>query len=285
MTLSSTNPKHRFVAFVIERERIRKRREVGVARDKWTTDAVLRTHSFCNVNREHDRVTRWVRENVKDFKNLGDAVLQFYVARIFNEPPVLALLMPFTTTKKLLATCHMLRSEDKKLLRGAYMVAPHGRGTQGVLIEEHYSKAFEAIRAKQWDLCESFAEVAELLLSVHDVGPFMANQVIADLRYSGLCDSFADWETFILAGPGTQRGLNRYFVLPVKANRPQKNAAKALLDIRENVSPLVGVEIADHFRDINNLSNCFCEFDKYERARDQETVGSRISLRKFNPQN
>ena len=39
-----------------------------------------------------------------------------------------------------------------------------------------------------------------------------------------------------------------------------------LLEIREELTPLVDPQVRSAWRDPNNLSNCMCEFDKYERA-------------------
>ena len=46
--------------WVAERERIRVRKESGQP-FPWTDDPILATYRFCNVRREDDRVTIWVR--------------------------------------------------------------------------------------------------------------------------------------------------------------------------------------------------------------------------------
>ena len=72
-----------------ERESIRRRR---LARElpPWTRDPILQQWSFCNVRREHDRVTRWIAANWR-YPHADDPDLWFamVVARFMNEPDTL----------------------------------------------------------------------------------------------------------------------------------------------------------------------------------------------------
>src|SRR5204862_2203782 len=80
----------RLAAFVIEREAIRKRKEAGQA-PPWTTDPILSVGAFCNVHREHDRVTRWIASNRRDpHHNDPDLWFAMTAARCINEPDALA---------------------------------------------------------------------------------------------------------------------------------------------------------------------------------------------------
>src|SRR5262249_55992989 len=81
----------RMVAFAIEREAIRLRKETGQAAP-WTADPILATGHFCNVHRENDRGTRWVSANIvtpqRDDPDLWHKLL---IARCCsNQPEALA---------------------------------------------------------------------------------------------------------------------------------------------------------------------------------------------------
>jgi hypothetical protein len=52
--------------WVREREEIRRRKDSGHPPKSWTTDEILLTYRFCNVRREDDRVTIWVRKNIRE---------------------------------------------------------------------------------------------------------------------------------------------------------------------------------------------------------------------------
>src|ERR1700736_146027 len=79
-----------FVAFIIERDAIYKRRAAGEPAP-WTDDLILRAWSFTNIHREDDRVTVWVKLNLRD-PHADDPDLWFAlaVARFVNWPPTLA---------------------------------------------------------------------------------------------------------------------------------------------------------------------------------------------------
>src|SRR3546814_6985564 len=66
-----------------ERYLIMLRRENGNPPNSWTDDPIFQTYRFCNVFREHDRVTRWYRQNVSG--PIGHSnVDQFRAAVVFR---------------------------------------------------------------------------------------------------------------------------------------------------------------------------------------------------------
>src|SRR5258706_9738344 len=102
------------------------------------------------------------------------------------------------------------------------------------------------------------------------MGYFMVNQIITDMKYTHHLpkDRTSDWKTFILAGPGTQRGLNRLGHQPITKKWSQDRAADYLWAIRDDLlrDPCMA-GFAETFADLNNLSNCLCEYDKYCRVK------------------
>lgn len=291
-----TEIQHLFVRFVTERERIRELRAAGHPAP-WTHDTLLRECRFCNVNREHDAVTikvdQLVRRKAVELRwTLAETVAQIHFARTFNEPAVLedvGLLCarPGDTVKRLQA---MVRN-GRKVLRGAYLVIPHGTAHKGVSPHEYFPHVSHKLRKAidRVDETEHLAEVADTMTQTDGIGEFMANQVVTDLRYiAGGHIRWKDWDTFVLAGPGTRRGLNRFMGaeggLPSGRKFPKMagDCAPLLLQIRADLRGETTPTIDDHFQDPNNLSNCFCEFDKYCRGRQQLLTGQRLTLRRRN---
>src|SRR4051812_23574123 len=76
--------------WVRQREEIRRRKETGLGPESWTPDTILSTYRFCNVRREDDRVTVWVRDHIRkpyaDYPNLW---LMLCIARQVNWPMTL----------------------------------------------------------------------------------------------------------------------------------------------------------------------------------------------------
>ena len=73
-------PEH-LAYWIEERERIRELKEAGAPKP-WSEDAIFQTTYFCNVRREDDKVTKWVRKNWPCGGSVGLVVL----ARMFNLP-------------------------------------------------------------------------------------------------------------------------------------------------------------------------------------------------------
>jgi hypothetical protein len=104
------------------------------------------------------------------------------------------------------------------------------------------------------------------------MGDFMRNQVITDMKYTDYLpkEKTRDWKSFVLAGPGTRRGLNRLLDKPLATTMSFEASINTLRDLRITVSQqLIGVDISV-FDDLNNLTNCLCEFDKYCRVKFDE---------------
>jgi hypothetical protein len=282
-----------FWDFIYEREMMRLRKEgkcySATLPAGWLSkDGILRRFHFCNVNREDDRVTKWIHENVRcKYKHgtLAFMVVQLLISRIFNDPNTLEEILPFTTTSRLRSDLRKADKKHGKLLRGAYLMVPHG---EGETVESYFVPAIAAAhkaltRARiSYGNCRSLAAIAALLQNCPGVGPFIANQVCTDLRYVPTPrgrKQWEDWETFILAGPGTRRGLNRYWGRIIRgpgSRQKEENYSAEILRIRKDAPP----QWKETFRDPNNLSNCFCEFDKYQRAQDQIDQGETPSLKR-----
>ena len=281
-----------FFTFVLEREALRiNKLQHPDHPQQWTTNEILRVHRFCNVNREHDAVTIWIEKNLREFfhdKSLGLVVPSLFLARIYNEPETLKHILPelrFGYYDRSLELIKELRANGQKAMRGAYMVAPHGPKGKGRTPEEYFTEAtiglYGSIVNYGSNAITSFEELAEIMARVNGVGPFFINQVVADLRYMPQSENFPDWGDFILAGPGTRRGLNRLADRKLHQGVRNQVCKDELLEVRELALDALPKVVWDHFRDINNLSNCFCEYDKYCRGREQYEQGKRLTLRRY----
>lgn len=284
-------PRDRLLYFIRAREQAREQKELVGGPGPHSADPILATYRFCNINREHDAVTKWVAAHVRDeFAERGKNFLvpQVLVARIFNEPEVLHRILPVIKPE---VTLHILRQmreqEGRTIMRGAYMMPVHGHNGRGKLVEEYYLAAVAEAQKVDWTLCHTLAGVAERLVRIMGIGDFLANQVCSDLRYTPQWADAQDWRTFVLCGPGSRRGIDRYDSASVPkeddpiGTKQQRYYGQRLLEIRDELlPPQVDPAVVGYFSDPNNLSNTFCEFDKFERAL---WASKPVSLRKYNP--
>lgn len=115
------------------------------------------------------------------------------------------------------------------------------------------------------------------------LGPFMAYEVVSDLRYTALLDRAPDIMTWANAGPGATRGLNRIWGrTPIdRAIRPQQQSEEMRQLLEESFdngnwgfmiyedAPLGGRKNWPEW-DMRTVEHTLCEFDKIERVRRGE---------------
>lgn len=259
-------------------------------------DPVLANHRFCNINREHDTVTKYIHLAFRvPFYSMGKQfmVRQMLFCRIFNQPDVLEKVCPFVSRDAAVKALKNYRNSGAKMMRGAYMMPPHGKNVGGVDIIDHWCEVIEEAtgvimvdwpavkKTTDYDKMTKLSEVADGLMEVCGIGAFIANQVCTDLRYVPVWGyNWKDWQSFILCGPGTRRGVNRYYGNKIDATGSDAEFTTRLLTIRAELETDLPQQIRDYYRDPNNLSNSFCEFDKYERAVFT-TEDKQVSLRKW----
>lgn len=237
----------------------------------YSPDPNMGTVRYCNVHREDDRVTKWIRTH---WNRAGDPAWKFVLGRMVNLPSTLQQILwgweqhpqqPALDQAKL--DMQVERSMGKKVWTAAYTISTCGRAMDkidyvfdhvvaGVLSQEKLNNIRHDDCAFMW----------RSLQTVDGLGSFLSAQVVADMKNTKghpLADA-EDWWTFSAPGPGSLRGLSWYFTgtpTGVTAGDYQK-----CLDIcRSEVDPLV----ANYVPRISNqdFQNCLCEFSKYMKVK------------------
>jgi len=268
----------RFFNYINERHMVYLRRQNGV-QYPWTSDAILTEFSFCNVYRELDRVTEWIRVNWRepyaDHKNLPFAMS---VARQINWPDTLEEIgFPETwEPEKVKAIMQARKDRGEKVYTGAYMLTGTLGGTK---IEQTVDKILTPLYKHHpamitWSLEDTWRGY----LKYKGFSGFMAYEVVTDLRHTKWLSTAEDIMTWANPGPGAKRGLNRIHLreLEQTVKKDQLNfEMKQLLDyspdyLENHMQPL----------EMRDIEHCLCEFDKYERVR----LGQGRPRAKYKPQ-
>lgn len=265
-----------FFYWIIERERARYGHDNKLQKP-WTQDKILQQYRFCNVSRAHDTVSVWINDNwMVPFDRHQDIVFAICLARLFNRISTLELIgyPDFTniyfdewkeaTRKKLKG----YRDAGNKIWTGAYLVSTNGHSMDKVdyildkvLSQIYYSTNETYLRLSSKTLKNFHTQ----LMRFDGMGSFMAGQVVADLKYtSGFRDAL-DWYTWAAIGPGSKRGLNRYYGKELTKSINTDQFLKQIGMVQLQVRKITGLEL--HAQDIQN---CFCEFDKYCRTKNNE---------------
>lgn len=248
----------------------------------WSEDWVFQETYFCNVRREDDRVTRWIRQNWSpDYLGWGDYEYAMVVARFLNWPVTLERISalkemhqefpkPAAIELMMQATAAM----GEKVWGNAYVVTTHGipMGKAAYLCERVLPAAYDLLGAGRWRGAyagspPTLARRHEELMSLEGLGSFMAAQVIADLKNTTghPLDGATDWLTWSAPGPGSLRGLAWYFEAKVTALGYQSAMEIVARELPTKARDLLSDNVMGGVN-MQDLQNCLCEYDKYMRV-------------------
>ena len=260
------------VHWIVEREQVRIRKECDKPKP-WSQDPILQTTRFCNVRREDDKVTKWLRKNWFDPHALHpNLAFSACLARVVNWPATLEQLgFPLTwSPKEFIETMGRLSANgSQKIWGGAYMVTggySAGGETKQVImarvLDNAYANCAELTHMRQSGFLHTLEEAYDFVQQTPGLGSFLAAQVIADLKYTPLLLGTPDWVTFCAPGPGSTMGLNFLAGRPPTKSIPQKQFVQEVNDLR---TWLADNQIAD--LTAHDTQNCLCEFSKYVRIK------------------
>lgn len=263
---SIQDPVQRLFKFAQERYSIFLKRQAGES-PPWTSDEILATYRFCNLYREDDKVTVWIRENWRN-PNSEDPDLWFAmcIARLFNRPDSLTVIgypVPFDIVR-FARKIKNHRDAGGKCFNPAYIVSTNGISIDKLQYVTHdvihpLWKARDRLRPVEGDTLTSFHMN---LGQMQGFGSFMTAQVIADIKYHAPLLHASDWKTFAASGPGSRRGLNYVLGRSRRENWNEDEWRLALGRLRAQLLPLFSRHQMPepHAQDIQNL---LCEWNKY----------------------
>jgi hypothetical protein len=290
--------------WINERHRIWRRRFCLKQPKPWTDDEVMQNVYFCNVRREHDKVTQWIHHNIRVPGAKSPRITPTLVwARLFNLPSHMEVfvntnpkvpLMPFhidpacrwDTMRKV--SKHW-RDRGNKCFNGAYIVSTAGKKMDKIdyvydvveSVDEWYRDRREICdwvnteySLKETPLGETLESAHESLTQINGLGSFLAAQVVADLKNTPEhpLSKASDWWTWCAPGPGSVRGLA--WALGIDRVSP-KGFAQGANTLYGRIDPYLTINGNICMQD---FQNCLCEFDKYMRVR----TGKGRSKRKYN---
>jgi hypothetical protein len=253
--------------FINERYEIYLKRGAGKPKP-WTKDKILQQYRFCNTHRENDKVTLWISHNWREpNKDNPDLWFAMCVARFVNWPDTLDEIgfpLPWNP-RNFYQSCHNRMADGDQVFTGAYIIPSAGPKIK-YIADEVLTPVWEDrenIRPFKGDTLNNFFE----RLQMHNgFGSFMAAQVVADIKYVEPLASAEDWWTFASSGPGSRRGLNRVCGKDVDHSWTEEKWRLKLAELQKEIDPLVKNAGMPRLH-AQDLQNCLCEFDKYERVR------------------
>lgn len=261
------------LAFMQARHAIYLKRKMNMPKP-WTTDPILQGYRFCNVYRELDKETTWIRDNWREpLKDHSYLFFAMTVARIVNWSPTLEemrLPVPFDRGD-FVRVINKRMAQGQQVWTGAYMITTHGQP----IPKQHYyaDKVLKPIWDKRKELApregDTLASFHARMAEQEGIGSFLAAQVVADTKHHGPLKNALDWWEWAAMGEGSRRGLNRVFDRPHKQRMTAQVWKRDFDRLWDEVNERIvrGKKTNLVFIDAQDLQNCLCEFDKYERVR------------------
>lgn len=248
--------------WINEREAMRLRREKGVAAP-WTTDPTMANVRYCNVHREDDKVTRYIRSSTV-YSGADIPVWRVVLARMVNRISTLQALIPSASKGDLpgvKATMKHFRDGGTVIWGNAYTISTCGKSMDKVdYVVDHVVDAFKQVEEPDYT---SLQDTFNQLTCVDGFGSFLAAQVIADLKNIPChpLNRAPDWHTWSTHGPGSLKGLSAYFGRNITAGQYQAAIKQCYDETIPHVNSYVG-----HLH-MQDFQNCLCEFSKYMRVK------------------
>jgi hypothetical protein len=282
----------RFLYWMEERQRIYLRRQSGQPWP-WTDDPILQRYRFCNVYREQDRTTTWIRENWRepyaDHPNLWFAMC---IARQINYIDTLADIGFPEQWQPHYVYAVMQKREalGLKVFTSAYMVgggSPRGTYKIEYIVWRVLNQLWESTRntTLPWDRPNCTLELATLFLSkFRGFGMFLAYEVVTDMRHTRYLCNAPDINTWANPGPGAVRGLNRLTGRSLQSRPGRKQLIDEMRELLQIATARTDPAILPNL-EMRDIEMSLCEFDKYERLRTGGgTLGTgRVGVERYCP--
>jgi hypothetical protein len=242
----------------------------------WTNDPIFLTWRFCNLFRESDKVTVWIREHVRSVIADEDNILTaMVVCRFFNRIETLEKLwengIVFEWNTDLVKG---LLRKVSPVVGAAYMIkTPTGMNKlDGVCwivdqIAIDQAKIVAAIRANP-----TLEAATRIIQQYPFIGPFIAYEVVSDLRYTPLLFNAPDIMTWANAGPGACRGLSwlitgNDMTLKYNSKAAREESVKLMQELLERSQSEDYWPAAWPRWEMREVEHWLCEYYKYVRVK------------------
>lgn len=259
-----------------------------------TDDPILQKYKFTNVYRACDRVSQYLIKNViyrdLDKYNPDDVLLRILVFKVFNRIDTWDFLNKQIEIRvdsfnvERLAKLLTRRQKEYPIFSNAYMMA--GSHTRYAEINTKHQVWLQMIedefiqkRGLEKILnTKSMAEVYNQLRDYPLIGDFLAYQYTIDFNYSPYLNF--DEDSFVKAGVGAVRGIKKCFF---SYGNSFEDAIYYIHDYFEELQERYGYTdfrpLPGRKPKLIDLQNCFCETDKYLRAKMPELKVGNVRIK------
>ena len=261
-----------YFATARERYEILLKRRAG-QKAPWSTDPAFREWRFCNVFREDDKVTQWIRENVREPYHDEPKILWLLTAcRLFNKIETLQILKDagvFDTEHFNAALIRKLLKNIRPIVGAAYVVkTPDDMDKLKGIINMVQAVANESA----WLIScinpgdTTLQEMWESLIHFPCIGSFIAYEIVSDLRHTSFFNSAPDISTWAAPGPGACLGLS--YLSGTKVSYSNKTHREMAIITMQKLVNISNVEWPKEWPEweMREAEHWLCEYAKYYKV-------------------
>lgn len=255
-----------------ERYLIRTRRIAGHARASWTEDRIFKEWRFCNVFREDDRTTVWFRDHIRNKLTGNKLVESTLIFRQFNRIETGEILLDMLLGDWDTEEARRRLDGVKPLVTGAFMIrSPEGMTKlDGLLMWINHSVSqLPKLDAVNGWVGATLQQAWRELLDFPGIGPFMAYEIVTDLRHTPILWNATDVNSWANAGPGATRGAGRVLTNNRRQFKRQRDQDE-VLDVMKQLYNLAQQPKYWPFEkwEMREVEHWLCEFEKYCSAEE-----------------
>ncbi len=267
--------------FACERQDIFFNRLRGLAAP-WTHDPIISKYKFTNAYRVLDRVSQFLIAEIltpdaNSDVSKEDKIFRILLFKLFNKIETWRLLdeetrgiswarYSFQEYDRVLSAA---LSKGVTIYSAAYIMAS-GKSTFGNQRKhQNHLRLLEQMMedeiTQRISICNSMAQLYDVLLSYPLIGTFLAFQFATDINYGDMTN-FSE-EEFVVAGPGARDGIMKCF--SDRGNYSDEDVIRFMMDNQEDEFDRLGLNFRDLFGRSLKLIDCqniFCEVGKYARV-------------------
>jgi hypothetical protein len=225
----------------------------------WTEDPILQEWKFTNVFRQLDKGTVALIDMLAGATNYELILANTVWYRLFNRYEHATDIGFCNSFEELQSRMRAVRDSGKKVFTGAHMTWAPAKVCK---VEAYLGSCKLFFDGHGRDYCmnitdEGFVQELKyafdqlLAMKVPGIGPFIAYEIVSDLRWTLLTKAH-DINTWANIGPGCKRGLERLGM------EVHLDSLRHLLSI----TPDLGRPL-----ELREIEHSLCEFDKYQRVK------------------
>lgn len=278
---------YRYIGFINERHMIYMKKKTGW-KYPWTEDPILCEYKFTNIFRELDRGTIWYAENIREpYKDHPELFFHTCAYRMINYYPTYEdILKQLGFFNDFSATAFSKVMRDRKacglkVFTGAHLLT----GTLGGdKINQVVNVGLQSIWDSRHEVEPQEGDTLEKAFNrlmqgkLYGMGPFIAYEIITDLRHTRYLKGASDIKLWANPGPGAKRGIERLCKVfwhksdgtsKPKISKSNRPTDKDYIDVMRWLQHYCNEKNGMHVptMEMRDVEHSLCEFDKYERAR------------------